>query len=53
MDKAAAIADPIPKRKAKITDNVLLKKNKDLTVHNVFNSIVHDDKIVYWGFKAG
>ena len=53
VDNAAAIADPFPKRKTKISDNVLLKKNKDLTVHNVFNSIVHDDKIVYWEFKAG
>jgi hypothetical protein len=52
-DNAAAIAELKPIRKARITDNVVLKKNKDITVQNVFNSIAHEDKIVYWEFKAG
>ena len=53
MDSAATIADLPPTRRGRITDPALLKKNKNLTVHSVFESIVINDEIVYWEFKAG
>jgi hypothetical protein len=53
MDSAATTTDLPPSRKGRITDPALLKKNKNLTVHNVFDSIVQNDEIVYWEFKAG
>ena len=52
-DSAANLTEPTRKSKGSITNPELLKKNKNLTVHNVFDSIVQNDEIVYWEFKAG
>jgi hypothetical protein len=38
--------------KSKI-DPVILEKNRNLTVHNVFDCLVQSDETVYWEFKAG
>ena len=43
---------PPRKRKVNYIDTTLVK-NKNLTVHNVFDSIVLEDETVYWEFKAG
>ncbi len=53
VDKADTTTESTSKRKGRITNPDLLNKNKNLTVHNIFDRIVHNDKIVYWEFKAG
>ena len=50
---AAPLGGPIRKKDKYNIDPILLKKNKNLTVFNVFDSIVQTDEIVYWEFKAG
>ena len=53
VDRPVASSDLSPKRKERFNDTVFLTKNKNLTVCNVFDSIVHDVDTVYWEFKAG
>jgi len=53
VDRPISSTDLSPKRKGKSDNTFFLTKNRNLTVFNVFDSIVHDDDTVYWEFKAG
>ena len=54
VDSPVSPTSGAPKKidKSKV-DPSIIAKNRNLTVHNVFDCLVQIDETVYWEFKAG